>query len=347
MELDPTVEASAASLRDAIKRLGAEKLIDRPALRRNVLGDLFAGDPRSMNVLAAAADDGVIRALHRAEPEAASVVLPKLARELADASGLEASAARWAVDVWARALGIETIAPVLPAAPSVSAVVAPSAPAASAADERAPVQPREQVLSRVTEPQSAQAVAGPPSRTPDAPRRVGRTVTRVRRPRRTIIATAVVAAVFALGGTAIASLATSTTKSTLSITETTTAFDAAQTFTTNSPRCPAGSFTNHASESDRHIETTYTCRNGSGTFHAAKVVAYTYDFSGSALRSQLSASGSVTFTGGTGRFAHLTGVGTYTLRRGPVWVTDRSLLEDSSNGRLQGTISLTTKVFGS
>ncbi len=175
---DPSVEASAASLRDAIERLGAEKLIDRPALRRNVLGDLFSDSPRMVSLLAAAADDGVVRALHGQDPATAAVLVPRLARELSDAAALQPDAATWAVQVWAQALGIDTASePSSPQTPPVPptepipprpAPTPPPAPAPAPAPTPAPTpqpEPAPQPRSTLPLPVSA-ARASTRSRAP-------------------------------------------------------------------------------------------------------------------------------------------------------------------------------------
>jgi hypothetical protein len=84
-------------------------LADDPRRCQALLRDLCPGDRAEVAVLTAAAEEGIPDQL-RSSSAPFELTLPRLAAGLAQTRALDAEAARWAVQSWANALGIEASA---------------------------------------------------------------------------------------------------------------------------------------------------------------------------------------------------------------------------------------------
>ncbi|MDQ1512938.1 MAG: hypothetical protein QOC59_780 [Microbacteriaceae bacterium] len=112
------VREDADRLASAIARFGLNRLVGEPDLCRNVLGDLFPGDPLTAPLLAAAAAERVpTRLVAERDRVDAAVVIPQLAHALAAARGLRDDYAERAVRTWAAALGLDANAGATTGAP--------------------------------------------------------------------------------------------------------------------------------------------------------------------------------------------------------------------------------------
>ncbi len=120
----PSTALTAQRLSEALVRVGTDRMITRLGLCRNVLKDVFAGDPMVVSVLAAAVEHGAVADLVRDGMSVdAELLAPRVADDLARAGGFSAERASWAVGVWACALGIPGVdrAPYRPVDPTVAA----------------------------------------------------------------------------------------------------------------------------------------------------------------------------------------------------------------------------------
>ena len=107
------------------------------------------------------------------------------------------------------------------------------------------------------------------------------------------------------------------------------------TFTATGALCPSGTFEDEVVKEAGHPETTgkfnllirtvYTCDDGSGSFHAQKHVFITLNEDGS-----LTNTGPITFHGGTGDYATLSGHG----------VDEGTAADDLGVGNISGVLKL-------
>src|SRR4051794_2888368 len=130
-----------ALLRQAIERVGTENLVRRPGLARNVFGDMFPADPLVVSLLSAAVESGAVGRLRDDSADDVGIVAPRLADGLASSRGIVPQHARWAVDMWAFALGRSDRMPV---PLGQSDPVVGSAAARRAADPDQPTLPADQ-----------------------------------------------------------------------------------------------------------------------------------------------------------------------------------------------------------
>lgn len=125
------VETMAAELAQFIAMHGRLVLHDRPRLLRE-LREAMPGLARPFNLLMAAYDAGVVDLFAMAGTSPDVMAADRMAHSIADMSGTQIDLARWAVDVWQRALS---------PGPAYTVAPPPSAPTAAPASPVPPVAP--------------------------------------------------------------------------------------------------------------------------------------------------------------------------------------------------------------